>query len=120
MMCTVCGCGEGETRIEGESADHEHPHEHGHTHGHDHNHDHHHPGEKGDLHFGKGAGACPMHRVWDQARMVAIEQDILGKNDQYAAANRSRFAQLGVLAPQSRLQAPAPEKPPCSRAPSTT
>ena len=30
--------------------------------------------------------------------MVQIEQDILGKNNQYAAANRALFAQRGILA----------------------
>ena len=33
-----------------------------------------------------------------QARMVQIEQDILGKNNEYAAANRSWFAERGILA----------------------
>ena len=33
-----------------------------------------------------------------QGRMVQIEQDILGKNDQYAAANRSWFRAKGILA----------------------
>ncbi len=37
-MCTVCGCGQGETRIEGH--DHEHPHDHAHPHAHEHGHDH--------------------------------------------------------------------------------
>jgi hydrogenase nickel incorporation protein HypB len=33
-----------------------------------------------------------------QARMVQIEQDILGKNNEYAAANRRWFAERGILA----------------------
>jgi len=33
-----------------------------------------------------------------QARMVQIEQDILGKNDQYAASNRQRLGDQGILA----------------------
>jgi len=33
-----------------------------------------------------------------QARMVQIEQDILAKNNEYAAANRRRLTELGVLA----------------------
>ncbi len=37
-MCTVCGCGQGETKIEGH--DHEHPHDHAHPHAHEHGHDH--------------------------------------------------------------------------------
>ncbi len=89
-MCTVCGCGEGETRIDAEQNQHDHPH--GHAHDHNHGHD-----EQGDLHFGKGPARAHAPGL-DQARMVAIEQDILGKNNQYAAANRGRFAKLGVLA----------------------
>jgi hydrogenase nickel incorporation protein HypB len=34
----------------------------------------------------------------DQQRMVQIEQDILGKNDRYAAGNRQWFADRGILA----------------------
>lgn len=33
-----------------------------------------------------------------QAKMVQVEQDILGKNDQYAQANRGYFTEHGVLA----------------------
>ena len=33
-----------------------------------------------------------------QARMVQIEKDILSKNDQYAATNRERFLERGILA----------------------
>ena len=33
-----------------------------------------------------------------QGRMVQIEQDILGKNDEYAASNRQRLEQAGILA----------------------
>ncbi|MRR51228.1 MAG: hydrogenase accessory protein HypB [Rhodocyclaceae bacterium] len=40
-MCTTCGCGDGETRIDGQAV-HEHPHVHAdgtvHSHGHDHSH----------------------------------------------------------------------------------
>jgi hydrogenase nickel incorporation protein HypB len=34
----------------------------------------------------------------DQQRMVQIEQDILGKNDRYAAGNRQWFSDHGILA----------------------
>lgn len=41
-MCTTCGCGEGERRIEGDEHDHHaHEHTHAHHHGHHHGHDHH-------------------------------------------------------------------------------
>ncbi len=98
-MCTVCGCGDGETRIEGQ-ADHEqdgHPHAGAHEHGHFHTHG---PAahDQGDLHdYGQGPARAHAPGL-SQARMVQIEQDILGKNDQYAATNRGRLAEQGILA----------------------
>ena len=89
-MCTVCGCGEGETRIEGE--------EQGHHHHHDHSH-HHHQGQQHEGIHDYGQGPAHAHAPGlSQARMVQIEEDILGKNDQYAAANRRWFAEHRVLA----------------------
>jgi len=89
-MCTVCGCGEGETRVEGHdhhSHDHVHPDkEHEHHHHDDHTHDY-------------GLGPAHAHAPgMSQGRMVQIEQDILGKNNQYAAANRGYFSEHGILA----------------------
>jgi hydrogenase nickel incorporation protein HypB len=98
-MCTVCGCGEGEGRIEGHSHAHEHGHQHDHHHhanAHGHQHDHHHH-EDGHHHYGLGAARAHAPGL-DQARMVQIEQDILSKNDQYATANRNRFAEQGIFA----------------------
>ncbi|HHO69046.1 MAG TPA: hydrogenase nickel incorporation protein HypB [Gammaproteobacteria bacterium] len=87
-MCTVCGCGEGEARIEG----HSHPHGDGHGHSHDHGHDH------GHHHHDYGQGPARAHAPGlSQARMVRIEEDILAKNDEYAAANRRWFAERGML-----------------------
>ena len=90
-MCTVCGCGEGETRIEG----HDHDHDHGH-HQHDHSHDGHtHEGHTHDY----GNGPAHAHAPGlSQSRMVQIEEDILSKNNQYAAANRRWFEEQGILA----------------------
>jgi hydrogenase nickel incorporation protein HypB len=73
-MCTTCGCGEGETTIDGH-AHHHHEHAHDHDHGHPHEHGY------------KPAG-----------RRVTLEQDILAKNDAYAAENRAAFAARGVFA----------------------
>ena len=88
-MCTVCGCGEGETRIEGKAnGAHQHSHDHGHQHDHEHEHDHHHYG-----HGLAGAHAPGM----TQSRMVEIEQNILSKNDAYAAANRAKFEETSTL-----------------------
>ena len=91
-MCTVCGCGEGETRVEG----HSHEHEHDHSHSHDHPHDHHHESSD-DLHYGKGPAHAHAPGL-SQSRMVEIEQNILGKNDQYANKNRRLFTDQGVFA----------------------
>ena len=76
-MCSVCGCGEGELTIDGKYLPHalirglqaQQP-RHSHAHA---------PG-------------------MTQARMVQIEQDILGKNNQYAADNRRWLAERGILA----------------------
>ncbi len=84
MMCTVCGCSEGEQRIE--SHDHAH-HDHAH---HVHTHD-------GVAHYGHG----PAHSHapgMSQARMVEVETQILAKNNEYADANRRWLQAHGVLA----------------------
>ena len=110
-MCTVCGCGEGESRIEGQ-ANHNHDHEHDHPHSHQHNHEHRHDGHghthDHDHHHAQdnhphthdyGQGPAHAHAPgMSQSRMVQIEQDILGKNNEYANANRSVFSTQGVLA----------------------
>jgi len=71
-MCSTCGCGgDGEGRIDT-----------GHHHAHDHDHPHDHGAEAG--------GAA--------GRRVRVEQEILAKNDRYAAANRTAWTGRGVLA----------------------
>ncbi len=106
-MCTTCGCGEGETKIEGEDlhhahehthADgtmHSHPHDHAHAHGHgdDHDHGHHHPGQEHHGYRPQGHG-----HEHDSARTVRLEQDILAKNNAYAARNRERLAAQAIFA----------------------
>ncbi len=95
-MCTVCGCGEGETKIEGQAHthehahDHEHPHDHSHAHGHTHN-------NVFTHHYGLGPAHAHAPGL-SQSRMVQIEQDILGKNNEYANTNRKYFSDRGVLA----------------------
>lgn len=89
-MCTVCGCGDGETRIEGVAAkNHEHSHSHSHD-GHHHAHDHHH-------HYGKGEAGASVPGM-SQARMIQLEQDILSKNNGYADANRRYLSERGIFA----------------------
>ena len=94
-MCSVCGCGEGEVRIDGEvshdGGDHGHHHHHDHHH---HHHDHHHPSDSVTA-GGSARGEDIRH---GGSRWLQIEQDILAKNDGYAAANRNRLNALGVLA----------------------
>jgi hydrogenase nickel incorporation protein HypB len=115
-MCTVCGCGAGETKIDGGMHRHAdgtvHAHEHGHVHGpgcgHDHAHDHSHDPSHahghdhalahahGDLHYGDG----PAHSHapgMSPSRMVAIERNILEKNNSHARGNRRRFEAQGIF-----------------------
>jgi hydrogenase nickel incorporation protein HypB len=110
-MCTTCGCGEGETKIEGEDvgegphhahehthADgtmHSHPHDHAHAHGHGDDHDH------GHQHLGQEHHGYRPHdhaHEHEHSRTVKLEQDILAKNNAYAAQNRERFSTQGILA----------------------
>jgi len=111
-MCTTCGCGTGETLIEGDAHVHVHAdgtvHSHAHVPGHAHGHGHHgevrigaeisgEANEAGLLHFGRGAAGAHAPGM-SQTRMVRIEQDILAKNDAYAAANRRRLAERAIFA----------------------
>ena len=91
-MCTVCGCGEGETTVEGHDHHHEHAHDHFHPHGAA---DHHHHGHTHD--YGRGPAHAHAPGL-SQSRMVQIEEDILGKNNEFAAANRRWFTERGILA----------------------
>ncbi|MHB8353636.1 MAG: hydrogenase nickel incorporation protein HypB [Burkholderiales bacterium] len=99
-MCTTCGCGANKVQIEGHGP-HEHEHvsadgaiyRHVHAHEHrghnDHAHDH--------RHFDLDAVRSHAPGM-TQARMVQIERDILSKNNGYAASNRARFEEHGILA----------------------
>ncbi len=69
-MCTVCGCGEADTAPK--------------------KHTHHH-------HYGSGEAHSHVPGM-SQSRIVQVEQDILGKNNQYAAVNRNHFEARGILA----------------------
>ena len=92
-MCTVCGCGE--TRIEGQASAGHHRH---HDHDHGHHHHHHHDGDDPQRHdYGQGPARAHAPGL-SQGRMVQIEQDILSKNDGYAADNRRLLGARGALA----------------------
>jgi hydrogenase nickel incorporation protein HypB len=107
-MCTTCGCGAGEVKIEGEAThpthDHVHAdgttHSHAHEHSNDHDHDHAHPHEHARHHEHlHGEAAAHSHAPGvATSRMVQIEQDILAKNNAYAAANRQVLAGRGIFA----------------------
>jgi len=105
-MCNVCGCAQGETKIDGQTPhahthDHDHSHDHDHDHGHDHHHDHDHNHEQHHHGHNHDYGQGPAHAHapgMSQSRMVQIEQDILSKNDAYAAENRGYLKALGILA----------------------
>lgn len=77
-MCGVCGCGEGETRVESLNAPAEPP-----------------------VVEGEAATGSPQvlrEEPEEQARRVKMEADILAGNDAIAAHNRKHFASHGVLA----------------------
>jgi hydrogenase nickel incorporation protein HypB len=114
-MCTTCGCGHGEVRIEGVPSDgHDDVHRHSdgtvHAHAHDHGggahwhrvddgtrhepvHDQEHTHVRTPI---GGLGAVHAHGV-PPARIVAIERDILAKNNAFAATNRQLFADRGMF-----------------------
>jgi len=112
-MCTTCGCGEGEARVAGQplTSGHTHTHADGtthshapadgryHHHAHEHGHDHHHAPDHtpdGALHYGHGAAGNSVPGI-GQARLVAIEEDVLARNDAIAAANRAQLAASRTL-----------------------
>lgn len=112
-MCTVCGCASGNVKIEGKDPHKPHSHEAGDGHTHDHTHDHHHDHDHNDGHdhdhshnhvegddtHDYGQGPAHAHAPGlSQGRMVQIEQNILAKNNEYAAANRNFFNERGILA----------------------
>lgn len=100
-MCTVCGCGEGEIKIAGEGHEHTHVHPDGTTHTHSHApaHPYRRPKKSGSsvLDFGQGPAGAHAPGL-SQSRMVQIEADILGQNNDYAEANRQKFKAQGILA----------------------
>jgi hydrogenase nickel incorporation protein HypB len=117
-MCTTCGCGHGETKIEGVAPSETsgvHVHADGTVHSHAHEGDDAHPHA-----FGQGTHWRRRHRDSAQSalrdriantggpaavhaeglsptRIVAIERDILAKNDEYARRNRRRFRDRGLF-----------------------
>ena len=83
-MCATCGCDDKQWTLEGRLHDGLHGESHWHRHedGSWHHHAHDAPGHQHD----------PTHRT------LAVEQDILARNDALASGNRRRFADQGVFA----------------------
>ncbi|MCF8178067.1 MAG: hydrogenase nickel incorporation protein HypB [Sulfuritalea sp.] len=112
-MCTTCGCGTDEVKIDGDSAHHDHDHVHAdgtrhshdhdhvagdaHDHPHDHSHDHGHDHSLDHQHSHRYAPAHSHAPGMSTKRMVQIEQDILSKNNAYADQNRQRLAERGIF-----------------------
>ena len=94
-MCTTCGCGDGEVKIDGD--DPSHGHEHVHADGTRHSHGHEHAGDHAHDHGSRYAPAHSHAPGLGARRMVQIEQDILAKNNAYAAENRQRLADRGIF-----------------------
>lgn len=80
-MCTTCGCGH--------THDHHHDHAHDHDHPHDHGHDHPHEGAQPRRAHDADFGAD---------RAIAVEEDILARNDEVARRNRAYFQAHGIFA----------------------
>jgi hydrogenase nickel incorporation protein HypB len=95
-MCTVCGCQSSDAR-HAHNLDHEHGHDHDHGHDHGHRHDSALPHGSGTLDYGAGIAGVHVPGM-SQERIIRIEQDILSLNDGYAAANRTRLTDAGILA----------------------
>jgi hydrogenase nickel incorporation protein HypB len=88
------------THRHADGVEHSHAHghdgEHAHSHAHDAGHQHRHA-VGGDLDYGAGPAGAHVPGL-SQSRMVQIEQDILSKNNGYAAGNRARFDERGIFA----------------------
>jgi len=95
-MCTVCGCGPGEVRIEGASDAKGGAEQHRHDHTHDHHHDHAHHHDQHHHHYGEGEAGASVPGM-SQSRMIQLEQDILSKNNAYADANRRYFQDRAIF-----------------------
>lgn len=92
-MCDTCGCGHGDATVLKPGEEHHH-HDHGPHGNHLHQHDHKHPHSHDHTH-GDGHDHSHDH---SQDRRVAIEQDVLGKNNLLAERNRGFLEAKNILA----------------------
>lgn len=93
-MCTICGCSTGEVNVEEHKHSHSHDYDHAPIHEQAHTDEQNHDGQI--IHYGKGPAHAHAPGL-SQSRMIEIEQNILGKNDEYAKKNRHYFNQQGIL-----------------------
>ena len=93
-MCNVCGCGQGEVRIEERQLP-EHRHDHAHSHGDGHFHAR--PRDPAGIHASVPAFAQAPPGS-DSTRLLRLEQDLLAYNQNFADANRRLFETRGLLA----------------------
>lgn len=119
-MCVTCGCGEGETTIDGAAMAHDHDHEHAHAHGvphvhthadgtthshghdhgdaHAHTHDHDHRHDHTHDHGHDHPHTHDLQVPGRDSQTIALEAAVLGKNQALAERNRGWLAGRGVLA----------------------
>ena len=114
-MCNVCGCGAGETRIEGQPADDEQmparkwvragapdPHFHRHADGSPHSHAHDEAPADGSIHYGHGPAGAEVPGM--SSPMVKIEQDILSKTTAMPCTTAAGWP-IGAFCAEPRLPA---------------
>ena len=94
-MCTTCGCGVGQTHINGKPVQTQHRAGQPVRFRAAENHDTHRDTET--MHFGTGIAGAHAPGM-SQARMVKIERDILGANNRWAEQNRRYFLAHGIFA----------------------
>jgi hydrogenase nickel incorporation protein HypB len=87
-MCATCGCGDPDAPMKHEHHGHEHGHDHDHAHDHDHDHAHEHDHDH----------AAPHIHVTRPAKTIALERDVLAKNNILAERNRGWFAGRDIFA----------------------
>ena len=112
-MCSTCGCGQGDKRVEDIHHHHAHAHAHGaHDHAHDHDrshrHEHVHTHADGTTHSHAHSHAHEHSHHHEHehahdagngtARLISVERDILEKNDAIAAENRRTLQGTKTLA----------------------
>jgi hydrogenase nickel incorporation protein HypB len=118
-MCSTCGCGQGEKRVEdlhphqahehvGHGHSHEHGydhalwHEHSHTHPdgttHSHSHSHAHEHSHAHAHASSHQHARSDDAAAGETRLLSVERDILARNDAVAAENRRALQAARTLA----------------------